>query len=91
MGLFDKMEKAIQDGDVEAVAAFYHPDFQMKMHSSGNLFATGPGGLLVISPEGKKLATIRLPYPVTNCYFDENEEYLYVTAFAYVARFKLKG
>ncbi|MBT5796760.1 MAG: nuclear transport factor 2 family protein, partial [Porticoccaceae bacterium] len=35
MGLFDKMEKAIQDGDVEAVAAFYHPDFQMKMHSSG--------------------------------------------------------
>ena len=37
MGLFDKMEKAIQDGDVEAVAAFYHPDFQMKMHSSGAL------------------------------------------------------
>ena len=63
----------------------------MKMHSSGNLFATGPGGLLVISPEGKKLATIRLPDPVTNCCFDENEEYLYVTAFAYVARFKLKG
>jgi gluconolactonase len=63
----------------------------MKMHSSGNLFATGPGGLLVISPEGKKLATIRLPDPITNCCFDENEEYLYVTAFAYVARFKLKG
>ena len=35
MGLFDKMEKAIQSRDVEAVAAFYHPDFQMKMHSSG--------------------------------------------------------
>ena len=61
----------------------------MKMHSSGNLFATGPGGLLVISPEGKKLATIRLPDPITNCCFDENEAYLYVTALTYVARFKL--
>ncbi len=62
----------------------------MKMHKSGNLFATGPGGVLVISPEGKNMATIRLPDPVTNCCFDENEEYLYVTTFAYVARLKLK-
>jgi len=45
----------------------------------------------VISPEGKKLATIRLPDPVTNCSFDENEEYLFVTSFAYVARFRLKN
>ena len=37
MGLFDKMEKASQGRDVEAVAAFYYPDFQMKMHSSGAL------------------------------------------------------
>ena len=63
----------------------------IKMHRSGNIFATGPGGVLVISPEGKKLATIRLPDPVTNCCFDENQEYLYVTSFAYVARFKLKS
>ena len=63
----------------------------MKMHKSGNIFATGPGGVLVISPEGKKLATIRLPDPVTNCCFDESEEYLFVTSFAYVARFKLKN
>ena len=63
----------------------------MKMHTSGNIFATGPGGVLVISPEGEKLATIRLPDPVTNCCFDENEEYLFVTSFAYVARLKLKN
>ena len=62
----------------------------MKMHKSGNIFATGPGGVLVISPEGKKLATVRLPDPVTNCCFDGNQDYLYVTSFAYVARFKLK-
>ena len=63
----------------------------MKMHKSGNIFATGPGGLLVISPEGKKIATIKLPDSVTNCCFDENQEYLYVTAFAYIARFKIKN
>lgn len=63
----------------------------MKMHKSGNIFATGPGGVLVISPEGKKIATIKLPDSVTNCCFDENQEYLYVTAFAYVARFKIKN
>jgi len=62
----------------------------IKMHKSGNIFATGPGGVLVISPEGKKLATVRLPDPLTNCCFNENQEYLYVTSFTYVARLKLK-
>ena len=62
----------------------------MKVHSSGNIFTTGPGGILVISPEGEKLATIRIPDPATNCCFDEDEEYLYITTFAYAARLKLK-
>ena len=35
MGLFEKMEAALQAGDVETVASFYHVDFEMKMHSNG--------------------------------------------------------
>ena len=35
MGLFEKMEAALQAGDVETVASFYHADFEMKMHSNG--------------------------------------------------------
>ena len=35
MGLFEKMEAALQAGDVDTVASFYHADFEMKMHSNG--------------------------------------------------------
>ena len=35
VGLFEKMEAALQAGDVVAVASFYHDDFEMKMHSNG--------------------------------------------------------
>ena len=28
------MEAAIQDGDVEALASYYHKDFEMKMYSN---------------------------------------------------------
>ena len=62
----------------------------LKVHSSGNIFSTGPNGILIISPSGKLLGTINFGGGVTNCNFDSNEEYLYVTAFSYVARIKLK-
>ena len=35
MGLFEKMEAALQAGDIDAVASFYHVDFEMTMHSNG--------------------------------------------------------
>ena len=47
----------------------------MKVHSSGNIFTSGPGGLLIISPQGKLLGKIDFGQ-ITNCAFDENEEYL---------------
>jgi len=52
----------------------------MKVHSTGNIFTTGPGGILVISPNGKLQAKLDFG-PITNCAFDTNEEYLYVTGF----------
>ena len=52
----------------------------LKVHSSGNIFTSGPGGLLIISPEGKLLGKIDFG-PITNCAFDDKEEYLYVTGF----------
>ena len=52
----------------------------LKVHSSGNIFTSGPGGLLIISPEGKLLGKIDFG-AITNCVFDDKEEYLYVTGF----------
>ena len=52
----------------------------LKVHSSGNIFTSGPGGLLIISPEGKLQGKIDFG-TITNCAFDDKEEYLYVTGF----------
>lgn len=62
----------------------------LKVHSNGTLFASGPGGILVISPEGMHLGTILTENGTANCAFDLGEDYLYMTADSYLMRVKLK-
>ncbi len=62
----------------------------LKVHSSGILFATGPGGVLVISPDGKHLGTILTENGTANCSFDSDEKYLYMTADGYLMRIAMK-
>jgi gluconolactonase len=62
----------------------------LKVHSSGVLFATGPGGVLIISPEGKHLGTIETGQATANCAFDSEEKYLYITADMHLMRIRLK-
>jgi gluconolactonase len=53
----------------------------MKVDSAGNLYATGPGGVWVISPQGKHLGTIVLPEVPANCAWgDTDGRTLYMTA-----------
>jgi gluconolactonase len=61
----------------------------LKLHKSGNLFAAGPGGVTVISPEGKLLASINTGRPTANCAFDTEQNYLYMTAQEALMRVKL--
>ena len=62
----------------------------LRMHSSGIVFSTGPGGVLLIDSDGAHLGTI-LPGKLTaNCEFDADESYLYLTSADIVARIKLK-
>lgn len=52
----------------------------IKIDQHGNLFATGPGGVLVISPEGKHLGTLLTTQPTGNCAFGEDGRTLFVTS-----------
>jgi gluconolactonase len=65
----------------------------LKVDSTGNLFATGPGGVLVISPEGKHLGTILTGQATSNCAFGDDGRTLYMTADMYLmgVRLKTKG
>lgn len=62
----------------------------LKIHSSGTIFATGPGGVLVFDASGKHLGTIDTGQATANCGFDADENYLYMTAHSYLLRIKLK-
>lgn len=62
----------------------------MKMHSSGNLFATGPGGLWIFNEVGKPIARIQTGQATANCAFTSDEKTLYLTADDYLLKVALK-
>jgi gluconolactonase len=63
----------------------------MKVDQRGNLYSAGPGGVWIISPEGKHLGTIETPEPVGNlAWGDADHRTLYITASSSVYRIPLK-
>jgi len=62
----------------------------MKVDSAGNVYATGPGGVLVISPRGKRLGAIEVPEIPANCAWGGDDgKTLYITARTGVYRIRL--
>ena len=62
----------------------------MKIDHLGNLWATGPGGVLIISPEGKHLGTLATGEATANCAWGDDGSTLYITADMYLCRVKTK-
>ena len=62
----------------------------MKVDKAGNLFATGPGGIFVLSPEGKHLGTIHTGEATANCAWGDDGTVLYITADMYLCRLQTK-
>ena len=61
----------------------------LKVDRQGNLWATGPGGVLVFSPDGKHLGTIDTGEATANCAFGgKDSSVLYITADMYLCRVK---
>jgi gluconolactonase len=52
----------------------------MKVDARGNVFATAPGGIVVLSPQGKHLGTIVTGDVTANCAFGDDGSTLYMTA-----------
>lgn len=53
----------------------------LKVDRQGNVYAAGPGGLLVLSPEGRHLGTIKFSeQPANLAWGDADRQTLYVTA-----------
>lgn len=61
----------------------------MEVDERGNLFATGPGGVLVLSPDGKHLGTLKTGQATSNVAFGEDGTTLFITADMYVLRIPL--
>lgn len=62
----------------------------MKVHKNGWIFATGPGGVLIFTPEGEHLGTIKTNEKTANCAFNSDYSALFITADHYLLRVKLK-
>ena len=60
----------------------------LKVDSAGNIWTTGPGGIRIITPEGKVLGQIKLPEVAANLAWDEDGKTLYITASTSVYRVK---
>ena len=61
----------------------------MKVDQAGNLFATGPGGVHVLAPDGTHLGTFATGEATANCAFGEDGSTLYITADMYLLRVRL--
>jgi gluconolactonase len=62
----------------------------LKVDSIGNIWATGPGGVSIISPQGKILGRIVLPEVVANLAFADDGKTVYLTATSSVYRLGTK-
>lgn len=62
----------------------------LAVSTDGLVFATGPGGVLVFAPDGKRLGRIETGSAVANCAFGDDGRTLYMTSHRFLARVPLK-
>lgn len=60
----------------------------MKIDSHGNIWTTGPGGIRIVTPEGKVLGRILLPEVAANLAWGGNGRTLYIAGSTHIYRIK---
>jgi gluconolactonase len=61
----------------------------LKVDSAGNIWATAPGGIRIISPDGKILGQIKLPETAANLGWADGGKTLYITATTSIYRLRV--
>ena len=90
-----------EDGSLSAGRLFFDATEQLAaggkglpdglaVDQAGNVFATGPGGVLIFNPEGTLLGVIRTGEATANCAFGDDGSTLYITADMYLMRIRVK-
>ncbi|AQR75832.1 gluconolactonase [Sphingomonas sp. LM7] len=62
----------------------------LKVDKAGRVFASGPGGIYVLSPQGRALGLIATGKATANCAFGEDGKTLFLTSSDMLARVRLK-
>jgi gluconolactonase len=60
----------------------------LKVDKQGNIWSTGPGGVIVLNAQGKLLGRIETGEATANCAFGDDGSTLYITADFYLCRVK---
>lgn len=63
----------------------------LAVDQQGNLWATGPGGVLILSPEGRLLGRLNTGQRTSNCTFGEDGKTLFITADSYLCRIRTRA
>ncbi len=87
-----------EDGNILSQKVFYTPGDNegkgapdgLKVDPHGNIWATGPGGLWIFSPDAKVLGRIRTGEATSNCAFNKDFTVIFLTCDDYIMRVKLK-
>ena len=81
--------KVLFDAKPHAHLGGGNPD-GLKVDQSGNLWVTGMGGVMVVSPKGKLLGQIATGELTANCAWGDDGSVLYITADTYLCRIQTK-
>jgi gluconolactonase len=83
-------KRIFADSSAEAAAGLPGLPDGMAIDAAGNIFATGPGGIHVFSPQGERLGRIETGTAVANCAFGEDGSTLFLASHDKIARLRTR-
>jgi gluconolactonase len=81
-------KRIFADASADAAAGLPGLPDGMAIDAAGNLFATGPGGVHVFNPGGRRIGRIETGTMIANCAFGEDGRTLFLASHGMLARIR---